>query len=82
MNKITEEKWSYILLDDDGLLLLSVLCGTVGIYDTNIYLNEYEEGQYKVSGEAYIKELAGKIRMSPKSYHDRHVRIDYSQIKE
>lgn len=82
MKQILEERWNYILIDDNGKLLLSVICGTVGLYDTNVYLNESELADYYREGEKYIKELAARIRYSPKSYNDRHVKIDFNQINQ
>ena len=73
MKEILRSQWNYMLLENNSDLIFSVICGTVGIFEVNIVLNNEEIEDYKLKGEEYLKELAGKIRYSPKSYNERHI---------
>ena len=46
MKEILKKNWTYILYDDNGKLLLSVVCGSFGLFDRNIYLNQDEVTSY------------------------------------
>lgn len=73
MKEIHRSQWNYILYEKDGNLMFSVICGTIGVFEVNILLNGEEVDNFKQKGEDYLKELAEKIRYSPKSFNDRHV---------
>ena len=75
MKEILRSQWEYMLCEKDGDLIFSVVCGTIGIYQVNIILNLDETENYEQKGEDYLKELAEKIRYSPKSYNDRHINL-------
>ncbi|GMQ63819.1 hypothetical protein [Vallitalea maricola] len=71
MNIVLKKRMEYILYEDKGRYLLSVICGTVGMFEINIYLNQEELEQLKKDGEPFIKALAERIRYSPKNYVNR-----------
>lgn len=71
MNIVLKKRMEYILYEDKGKYLLSVVCGTVGMFEINIYLNQEEMKQFEKNGEVFIKILAERIRCSPKSFVDR-----------
>lgn len=73
MKEILRSQWEYMLCEKDSDLIFSVVCGTIGIYQINIILNPEEIENYIQKGEVYLKELAEKIRYSPKSYNARHI---------
>lgn len=73
MEEILRSQWNYILYKKDDNLILSVVCGTVALFEVNIILNSMEVESYNQRGEDYINELAGEIRFSPKSFNKRHV---------
>jgi len=77
MKELLKSQWTYILYDDNGKLLLSVVCGKVGLFDRNIYLNPGELSSYHSQGEEYIKDLAEIIRNKPSDFDERHVNIKY-----
>ena len=77
MKELLKSQWTYILYDDNGKLLLSVVCGKVGLFDRNIYLNPEELSGYHSQGEEYIKDLAEVIRNKPSDFDERHVNIKY-----
>lgn len=74
MKKLIEKTWSYILYQtDDNNLIFSVVCGTVGLYQRNIQLNEEEKAEFEKKGESYLEALAENIRQSADSYKPRHI---------
>ena len=75
MKQILKKQWEYILYEDSEQLLLSVVCGTIAMFDRNIFLSENEIQQYKEKGVIYINLLAEQIRNDPNKYKDRHVII-------
>jgi hypothetical protein len=70
--EIARKDWYYILYRSDEGLLLSVLCGTVGMYDVTVLLTAEEAARYRAD-ERYLDELAGAIRYSPDSYLHRRI---------
>ncbi len=75
MKEIIRLQWTYILYEQNDRFLLSVVCGTVGIFETNIWLNETETEKYRKSGKEFIDGLAEQIRNAPSNYTDRHVDV-------
>jgi len=73
MKEILRYQWNYILCETEGGLLLSVICGTAALYETNIFLNENETENYNDRGKEFIQELAEKIRNNPDSYRERYI---------
>jgi hypothetical protein len=70
--EIKRKDWFYILYRSDEGLLLSVLCGTVGLYEVTVLLTDEEAARY-LADEGYLDELAAAIRFAPDSYLDRRV---------
>lgn len=75
MKKLMEESYSYILYEKDEELILSVLCGTVAMFDRTIVLNAEERSAFEKNGKEYIDSLAARIRFSPSSFDERHIDI-------
>jgi hypothetical protein len=75
MKELSKKKWTYILYEINGQLLFSVVCGTVALFDRNIYLNEEEIKIYNEKKDAFLDLLAEKIRNSPDKFEDRHIKI-------
>ena len=72
METIIEKQWDYTFSKkDDGQLLLSVVCGSVGLFEIDIVLNLQETDQYDKHGEAYIDQLAKQIRHKPSEWSSR-----------
>jgi len=71
MRIIFEEYGTSLRLDDDGSLVLDVLCGRVGQYGVEFSLNESERERYKVAGDLFIKELAQTVRSNPEPFGRR-----------
>lgn len=68
--------WDHILYRDGERLLLSVLCGTIGIYEISIELNAEEMHAYEAEGTDYIQFLANRVRSDNAGYMHRRVEID------
>jgi hypothetical protein len=75
VKEILQEPWSYALYQDGEQLLLSVLCGTIGLYERNVVLDPDELASYREQGQPFIAELAQRIRSTPSQYQDRHVEL-------
>lgn len=74
MKKLVEKTWSYILYQtDDNNLIFSVVCGTVGLYQRNIQLNEQEKSEFEKQGQNYLDVLAEEVRQSADKYKSRHI---------
>lgn len=74
MKKLIDKGWEYILYQtDDNNLILSVVCGTVGLYDMNIQLNEEEKLQFQKDGTKFIDDLAMNVSSNPPKYERRHI---------
>ena len=69
MVEVIKKQWNYTLsknLMDE--YILSVVCGTAGLYDIEIVLNDKQITEFKKRGEAYIDDLAQIIRDNPSDY--------------
>lgn len=64
---VTQKKWVYTLYKVDEGLLLSVVCGGVGMFNVDLLLSASEAEEIKKNPE-YIDELAEKVRNSPQKY--------------
>ena len=73
MQRLAEENWDYIVWEHDGRLFLDVLCGTVGLFDVVIELNEEERVLWETEGVTGLKPLIQSIRYSPQRYFERRV---------
>ena len=75
MKEITKKNWEYTLSqDDDGAYVLSVLCGSVALYELEMRLNANETTKYLDKGLEYLEGLVKQIRNSPSSFHDRAIK--------
>lgn len=75
MKEVLRQHWNYVLYEtDDKKYLLSVVCGTHGLYDVNVKLTSEQSSEYSKRGKEFIQELAAEIRWSPSKYTS--LRID------
>ncbi len=79
LTEVLNKNWTYKLYEVNGNHLLSVVCGTVGIFDINIFLDSREYLEYKEKGEDIIDKLAEKIRCSPDDYRSKNITIRQSK---
>ncbi len=75
MEELYRSQWNYIFYQDKERYLLSVICGTAGLFERNIYLNKDEADNFRKMGKDYIEELAKQVRNSPSGFQDRHVEL-------
>jgi hypothetical protein len=66
--------WDWMLFRNEGKLFFTVLCGSVAMYSLDIQLSESEVTDYDNRNREALVSLATKIRMSPESYSDRHIK--------
>lgn len=71
MEVLDEQPWSWMLFSDEDCLLLSVVCGGVGVYELNFKLTVDEATNYRQSGSAYVDQLACAVRATPTSFLTR-----------
>ena len=71
---LASSPWAYELTQtDDGRLILTVVCGTVGVYELSLQLDPVEVVGWNREGESYIEDLAAVITAEPSRYWHRHV---------
>lgn len=70
MELVMQKDWDYTLYRSGDGLIISVSCGSVGVYELSIALN-CEETARHLESESFIGELAAKIRMTPTAYGAR-----------
>ena len=73
MEKVIDKNWDYTLYKKGTQLILSAVCGSVGVFEMNVILSPSEIEKYNQHGNQYIETLARKIQQSPSSYKSRHV---------
>lgn len=74
MKPISQEAWSWTLYKDADSLILSVLCGSVGLYSVEFPLTPEEAARFDSDGKVFIAALAEAVRMSPDLYAQRRLR--------
>lgn len=74
VQKLSQADWNYTFYRSADGFVLSVLCGTVGMFELNIPLNREEEALY-LGDSAGLERLANRIRSSPNDYATRSVEI-------
>ncbi|MCW5698761.1 MAG: hypothetical protein KIT00_02855 [Rhodospirillales bacterium] len=68
-----EEPWSWMLYADGSARFLSVVCGTVGLYEIDLALDAEEVAQYGREGVAFIARLAAAVMSAPGDFQLRHL---------
>jgi|JI8StandDraft_2_1071088.scaffolds.fasta_scaffold04777_2 hypothetical protein len=73
MQKIIEKEYDYILYEDKGKYILSVLCGTIAVFDVTIMLNQEETAEYLQKGETFLDYFSSTIRSYPEDFFERRI---------
>jgi len=74
METIIQKQYEYTFSKDvNGQLMISVLCGSVGLFELDIILNQKETEEYNKIGETYIDQLAKQIRYNPNDWSLRKI---------
>ena len=75
LKKVEEKAWTYTLYAYKDKYILSVICGSVGLYDRNIFVDELMIKQLESDGIKVIEELASTIRYNPKKYSQEDIQL-------
>lgn len=67
-----EHAWSLYEVPGHGFVL-SVICGSVGVFEINIVLDLEEQERFAAVGRVGLEMLAEKVRNRPSDYRCRHV---------
>lgn len=68
------EPWDFDLVEeDDGRLFLTVVCGTAGIFEVAIELNDAEMATFHEFGRESVIELRNRIVNDPTAFGDRNL---------
>lgn len=71
---LTSSPWAYDLVRvDDGRLILTVVCGTVGLYELSLELDVDEVAAWDREGVPYIRDFAAVIAAHPSRFWPRHL---------
>lgn len=73
MQVIAEQTWSWLLLSDGQHWWLSVVCGSVGLFERNIELDAVESLLWTQGGEAALRRFARRIQADPAAWSTRHL---------
>lgn len=73
MKVVEEAPWSWMLLAEGAELFLSVVCGTVAVYEIEFALAPEEIEGYAREGKAYLDRLAGRVVGMPGAFRERHI---------
>ncbi|MFN0200685.1 MAG: hypothetical protein ACKVTZ_04160 [Bacteroidia bacterium] len=73
MNTLINKSWQYTLSEQKEKLILSVVCGSVGIYTVTFELSEEEHRLYEEKGEKYADELATQVVNQPELFLPRNI---------
>lgn len=66
---LAEKSWDWMLLrDSEGRLIVSVVCGSVGLYEVEVILDDETIAAYEADGIAVIERLAADIAEHPSRY--------------
>ena len=73
MKQLLKKQWEYVLYQNGQDFILSVVCGTVVLFDIKVILTKSEIEEYKQDGEVSIGQLADKIRNNPDEWMYRKI---------
>ena len=68
MEIILDKRWNYQFIKDNDKYILSVMCGTVGLFEVDIELNKQQIASYKKNGINFIEKCVKEIRANPNHY--------------
>lgn len=66
---LAESDWDWMLFRDAADdLVLSVVCGTIGVFEVEVILDPSQRAAYDAEGTPFLDRLAADIRYSPRKY--------------
>lgn len=75
IEKLEQEAWSYALFEDGEALILTVVCGTIGVYERTLVLTDEEAASYRARGREVVARLADEIRQREGRFEERFVKL-------
>lgn len=75
MKIVKQEPWSYTLYEREGEFVLSVLCGSVGLFELNMPL-KYSESESIQNDPSSLDRLVEDVRNRPDIYKSRSIKIE------
>lgn len=73
MQVFAEETWSWMLIENEGAFILSVLCGGIAMYGIDFALSEPERASYEAQGRSYLVGLALEATCEPNRFLERRM---------
>ena len=75
MKKIlSNTRQEYDLFEEQaGTLILSLLCGSIGLYEVRIRLSDAEVVSFRDEGESYLDRLVTQVRQNETAFSDRFI---------
>ena len=72
--KHSNKELEYDLFEElSGRLVISVLCGTIALYEAQVPLNDQETQRYQEEGENFLDDLATRIRNEEGNFRSRMI---------
>lgn len=69
MKELLKKPWRYTLyINEAGSHILTVICGTIGLYEVEHILTNEQLLKYRAQGEVFIDALAKDISYTPRKY--------------
>ena len=81
VEEVLQVSWTYTLYRHEERFFLSVVCGTVGLFETDVELTSAEIADYRKLGKESVDALAKAISDAPKAYNDRHIKTFFKWPK-
>ncbi|MBL4866789.1 MAG: hypothetical protein JKY67_10500 [Pseudomonadales bacterium] len=73
MKELVKKKWSYVLYEDGGDYILSVMSGGVGLYEIKVYLSS-EEKDKCLKDEPYLEHMVSLAKTSSDYFKGRYLK--------
>jgi hypothetical protein len=72
--KYSSQQHEYDLFEEaNGSLLISVLCGTIGLYEARVRLNAEEVDRYQREGVEFLDDFVARIRKEESKFKSRMI---------
>lgn len=72
--KVAQKPWKYTLYKDGDVYILSVLCGTVGLFELNLPLTP-AEAENAAADPAWLAKRADEVASDPDKFAPRSIKI-------
>ena len=73
MQLLAQSPWDYDLYQEGDRILLTVVCGTVGIFEITVELTPAERALWEANGADGLSSLVQAIRDNPAAFQARAV---------